>query len=173
MNIFLIGFMGSGKTSVGWRLSQRLGYYFLDMDQQIEKEERCKISQLFKEKGESFFRQLETQLLSRLVSLQNTVVSTGGGIVTTEGNLEIMKRIGKVVYLKLSPEAVYQRLKYDTSRPLLQTENVEEQIRALLEKRESLYAQANSIVGVQDRSVNQITSQIIHSLGSASSVEKL
>lgn len=120
-NLILIGFMGCGKSTLGIQLSYRLRKPFLDTDRRIEERQGSSISDLFSEKGEAFFRGLETDALKELL-LENTeyVISTGGGIILNPKNREILKELGTVVYLKVSPQTVYGRLKHDKTRPLLQ-----------------------------------------------------
>ena len=119
MNIFLIGFMGSGKSTVGKKLAARLGYSFLDMDVEIEKEEGKPIATIFSEKGETYFRNLEFEWL-RNFSKENNIVATGGGAPCVNSNLEKMKAKGITVYLKSSPENLAQRLfNARGSRPLI------------------------------------------------------
>lgn len=163
MNIILIGFMGSGKTTIGKKLAKRLGYQFVDTDQQIELEQGTTIHQMFTYMGESFFRKLETQLLLRLHHVKNTVISTGGGMVTTESNIELMKKIGTVVYLKMTVEEIWARMKHDQSRPLLQTANPLQTIQHLLQSREQKYLQADFTVNILDGSPQKVVTQIIQS----------
>ena len=164
MNLIMIGFMGVGKTTIGRKLAQRLGYHFLDMDDQIENEQQCSISEIFDQRGEAYFRHLETELLLKLSSVQNTVIATGGGVVTREGNFDLMKKFGTVIYLKTSVEDIIERVKRSYHRPLLQIENPEEKIHALLDERTPLYEQADQIIETKDLSPQSITSLIIRNL---------
>lgn len=139
-NIILIGFMGSGKTSVGRRLAKKSGMEFLDTDWEIEKEQQCKISEIFNKQGEAAFRDMETDLLKRLLNRQNNaVISVGGGLPVQEQNQEYLKKLGTVIYLKASEESLWNRLKNDTTRPLLQGGNGREKIHKLMEQREAIY----------------------------------
>ncbi|MBF0289162.1 MAG: shikimate kinase [SAR324 cluster bacterium] len=164
MNLVLIGFMGVGKTTIGRKLAKRLGYHFLDMDEQIEIEQKCSIPEIFAEQGEAYFRKLETKLLQQLVSVQNTVVATGGGVVTAKDNFELMKKIGTVIYLDTPVENIIDRVKRSQNRPLLQIENPEEKIHSLLEQRIPLYRQADQIIETDNLLPQRIISQIIRSL---------
>ena len=164
MNLIMIGFMGVGKTTIGRKLAKRLGYHFLDMDEQIENKQKCSISEIFENRGEEYFRQLEVKLLLKLSSVQNTVISTGGGAVATEGNFDLMKKYGTVVYLKTSFEDIIERVKRSHHRPLLQTEDLEQRIHELLEKRIPLYEQADHIIETKNLSPQRITSLIIRNL---------
>lgn len=163
MNLVMVGFMGAGKTTIGRRLARRLGYFFLDMDNFIVREENKEISEIFSEHGELFFRQMETNLLRRLISVENTIVSTGGGVVGTEGNFELLRKIGTTVYLKAPREDIIERLKRSQHRPLVQ-ENLEETVFSLMKKRAPLYEQADHIIETQGLTPHQIASQIIQAL---------
>ena len=164
MNIVLIGFMGSGKTTIGRKLAVRLGYRFVDMDRFIEEEQQCKIAQIFEERGEAAFRSLETGLLKRLKKAENTVVSTGGGVVTIEGNIEIIRSIGISIYLKAGIDNIFERVSRNNKRPLLQTDNPLQTIKDMMEKREGAYSQADLILETNSLSMGNVVSKIIQSL---------
>lgn len=162
MNVVLIGFMGSGKTSLGRRLARRLGYRFVDTDQFIEHELGCTIADLFAHKGEAYFRELETRLARRLCKLDNTIISTGGGMPVTPGNLDLLKQAGPVVFLKADLEDILQRLERDTRRPKLREgENLRETVTRLLEQRLPIYEQADFIVETAQKGMNRIAGEII------------
>ncbi len=156
--------MGAGKSTIGRKLAKRLGYHFLDMDGQIELEQKCSIPEIFAEQGEVYFRRLETKLLQQLVPVQNTVIATGGGVVTTEGNFDLMRKIGTVIYLETPVEDIIERVKRSQNRPLLQIENPEERIYLLLEKRIPLYRQADQIIATDSLPPQRIVSKIIRGL---------
>lgn len=164
MNIVLIGFMGSGKTTIGRKLAVRLGYRFIDMDRFIEEEQQCKIAQIFEEHGEATFRSLETGLLKRLKKAENTVVSTGGGVVTIDGNIEIIRSIGISIYLKAGIDNIFERVSRNNKRPLLQTDNPLQTIQDMMEKREGAYSQADLVLETNSLSMGNIVSKIIQSL---------
>jgi shikimate kinase len=164
LNIVLIGFMGSGKTTIGRKLAVRLGYRFVDMDRFIEEEQQCKIAQIFEERGEAAFRSLETGLLKRLKKAENTVVSTGGGVVTIEGNIEIIRSIGISIYLKAGIDNIFERVSRNNKRPLLQTDNPLQTIKDMMEKREGAYSQADLILETNSLSMGNVVSKIIQSL---------
>lgn len=140
-NIVLIGFMGSGKTTVGKVLAVELGYHFVDTDDLIETNEGVDIPTIFKTQGETYFRQSETAALKRVMDWEKYVVSTGGGIVTIPSNQKILNQ-GIVVYLEASPQQIYDNVKHNTSRPLLKGENVYAKICRMLKDREMLYKEA-------------------------------
>lgn len=146
-NIILIGFMGSGKTTIGAALSDQLNRPFLDTDELIERQEGRSITDIFAAEGESYFRRKETEVLKRLSEDSvERIISVGGGTPLREENRKLLHRIGKVVYLKVSPETVYERIKGDIARPLLQGGNPMEKIRELLRARGRLYEEAADIV---------------------------
>ena len=156
--------MGSGKTTIGRKLAVRLGYRFIDMDRFIEEEQQCKIAQIFEEHGEATFRSLETGLLKRLKKAENTVVSTGGGVVTIDGNIEIIRSIGISIYLKAGIDNIFERVSRNNKRPLLQTDNPLQTIQDMMEKREGAYSQADLVLETNSLSMGNIVSKIIQSL---------
>ena len=162
-NIVLIGFMGSGKTTVGQLLAKNLGYRFLDTDEYIEQTTGKTISTIFATYGEEYFRLLETKIVEELAtSLSNTVVSTGGGLPLREKNANILKGMGQVIFLKISKEVVLNRLQGDTNRPLLQGENVEERVENLLTERFDKYKKAaHYMVCVDQRSEQEVMEHIL------------
>ncbi len=160
-NIVLIGFMGSGKTTVGKVLARELAYRFVDTDDLVEASEGMTIPKIFETKGEETFRKSETAALSEAIGRHHGVISTGGGIVTIKANKAILRR-GTVVYLEASPEQVYNNVKNDTSRPLLQGGDVYEKICKLLKEREVLYKDAaHYTVKVDNRTPQEIATLIL------------
>ncbi len=162
-NLILIGFMGSGKTTVGIKLSYLLKRPFADTDQMIEDREGKKISTIFATEGENSFRDKETALLQDLThSLQGRILSVGGGTVLREENRVLLKQLGTVVYLRIRPETVYERLKGDSTRPLLQCEDPLRRIRELLEARSAIYEDAADIaVDVDGLDSEEVAVQIL------------
>ena len=138
-NIYLLGFMGTGKSSVGEALARRLELDFIDLDSLIEDKEGKEIVDIFKEKGEEYFRQKETETLQEVSKKQNLVVACGGGIVLKEENLKIMEASGIPICLKAEPQTIYERTKNDTFRPLLNVENPYARIKELLLQRQPFY----------------------------------
>ncbi len=161
-NIVLIGFMGSGKSTVGIRLSYYMRRSVVDTDKLIEKKQGKKISDIFATDGEEFFRQLETAMLKELTDkLQYHIISVGGGTPVRAENRELLKRLGTVVYLRVRPETVYERLKNDTTRPLLQCDNPQEKIAQLLTERKEAYEScADLILDVDNMSMEEILKTI-------------
>lgn len=144
-NLILIGFMGSGKSTVGRELHSRLGYELVDMDTVIEQREGCAISRIFEEKGENYFRDLETGLLEELHDSEakvRRIISTGGGIVGREENRRLLRNMGYVIWLHAPVAVIYDRTSRNRERPLLQTEDPMAKIEALMEKRRPWYEEA-------------------------------
>lgn len=143
-NIILIGYMGCGKTTMGKCLAKLLGYTFTDTDELIEQQQNRTISGIFATDGEQGFRDMETELLKQLLDKKSDrlVISTGGGMPMRGENRALLKKLGTVVYLKAAPETIYERVKYDTSRPLLQCENPLERIKEMLTQRADAYEAA-------------------------------
>ena len=165
MNIVLIGFMGSGKTTVGKALSEKCGREFLDTDALIEAEEGRKISEIFAKEGEGHFRTLENATLRRLLESEDKIISTGGGIVTSVDNRKLLKDAGRVVYLRVKPETVVKRLKGDESRPLLLGEDKLEKVERLLSARRMLYEEvADLIIDVDNLTAAEIADKIGYKL---------
>lgn len=141
-NLYLIGMMGSGKSTIGQLVAQSLGYRFFDTDKVIEQATGQTINQIFATTGEAEFRQLETQVLAELSAYTRLVIATGGGIVAQPRNWSYLRH-GLVIWLNVPLEVLYGRLKKDTSRPLLQTADPLAKLQLLLQERRSLYAQAD------------------------------
>jgi shikimate kinase len=160
MIIFLVGFMGSGKSTVGQRLSGRLGYSFIDMDQRLEAEHGMTINEIFEKLGEKAFREMENHLLEEMFSLQDTVISTGGGLPCTGNNMDLINEKGVSIYLRMEPEALLHRLsRGKRRRPLirdLSREELETFIREKLREREAVYLKAHHIISGLDLNMDQL-----------------
>ncbi len=165
-NVILIGFMGCGKSSVAVKLSYRLKQAMTDTDKWIEKKQGKKITEIFAQDGEEAFRRMETEALQYLKkTAKNQIISVGGGVPVRAENRALMKEIGKVVYLRATPETLYERVKEDGARPLLQCENPAERIRRLLEERKDAYEEAADIViDVDGKNFGQILYEIERAL---------
>lgn len=177
MNLILVGFMASGKTAVGRRLAKRLGYLFLDTDHLIEKELGRSIGSIFSDEGEPFFRRLESSLARNLSAVQNHVVSTGGGILTTAGNLELLQKAGLVIFLKADPEEIIKRLERDTRRPLLKKDELKEgdlraMVEGLLKERLPQYSRSDCVIETKGMGLNRVTGEIIRLAGKRLGAER-
>lgn len=161
-NLILIGFMGCGKSTTGVRLSYRMRRPFEDMDRLIEREQEMTIPEIFDVLGEEAFRRMETQLLGRLTdTARDQILATGGGMPLREENRRLLKKLGIVVYLRAQPVTIMERLKDDTSRPLLRKPDPEAEICRLLKERGPLYEQAADItIDVDDRDFDSVVEEI-------------
>jgi shikimate kinase len=160
-NIALIGFMGSGKTTVGRLIADQLHFALVDTDHEIEARTGKTVAQIFEHSGEASFRQLEATLVRELEQRTRTVISTGGGLPANQANLESLKRHALVVCLWASPEKIWERVRHSTNRPLLNTPDPQGQIRTLLARREPHYRQADVLINTDLRSMREIAHQII------------
>ena len=162
MNIILIGFMGTGKSSVGMAVAKELGWTYLDTDEQIEKQENMPINDIFSIKGEAVFRDLETQLLGSFSQKDQLVLSTGGGMVLRDENVASMKKMGKLVLLTAKPEVVYERIKQETHRPLLKVADPLEEIRKILGVRQPIYKKVADLeIDTSKLGVAQVAQKIV------------
>lgn len=160
-NIFLIGFMGCGKSAIADCLSSVFSMELIEMDQMIVKQEGMEISDIFKAHGEEYFRSLETGLLNSLQSKQNTVISCGGGVPLREENVTIMRKNGKIILLSASPETIYSRVKDSHSRPLLENNKTIPFISELMEKRREKYeAAADIAIQTDGKKIMEICEEI-------------
>jgi len=149
MHIYLIGFMGAGKTTIGKKLAAKLNRTFIDLDEIIEKESCLAIPVIFEKYGESYFRKLETECLIQVSQTKNKIIATGGGIVLFDKNRIIMIKTGYTIYLSWSPRILYHRIKKSTHRPLLNGINNNEllhYIEKLLDERRPFYEKADYVV---------------------------
>lgn len=164
MRIILVGFMGSGKTVVGKKLSEKLKLKFVDMDEEIERESNSSIESIFEKKGEEHFREKESKLLKALLSKENIVISTGGGIIKEKKNHELLKKEKYVIFLDANEQTIINNVSYDLSkRPLLKnSSNLYETINNLLSQRYKKYNDiANIKVNVNNKNVDEVVSQIL------------
>lgn len=161
-NIFLIGFMGTGKSTVARYLNKKFAMEIIEMDELIVKREGKSIPDIFAERGEEYFRDLETKLLTEIQKMENVVVSCGGGAALREENVQIMKQSGHIVLLAARPETILERVKRDDSRPLLKGRKNVKEIGALMESRREKYeAAADLIICVDGKSAEQIGKEIL------------
>lgn len=164
-NIYLTGFMGTGKSTVARFLSERTGLEIAEMDELIVGREGKAISRIFEENGEEYFRKVETELLAELADKGNMIVSCGGGVAAQPRNVEIMKDSGRVVMLSARPETVLKRVENDNSRPLLEGNKNAEYIAGLMEKRRACYiAAADVIIDTDDKNPERIAGEIIRKI---------
>ncbi len=165
MNIFLIGFMGSGKSSIGKKLAGKLEYEFFDVDNVIEKNTGKTISEIFSEEGEGSFREYEQQALLQLSNKKNAVIATGGGTPCFHNNMQMIKKTGISVYIKRSPEYLKKILKQSKqNRPLVASKSADEldhYIFDMLIKREPYYLKADYTIENEDTNIESIVSALL------------
>src|SRR5690349_19922830 len=165
-SLYLVGMMGSGKTTVGRLLARRLKLRFLDCDHEIEARCGVKVPHIFEIEGEPGFRARETQVLAELVLLQGVVLATGGGAVLAAENRRALAEHGTVIYLRARPEDLYQRVRHDRNRPLLATSDPLRRLRELHAQRDELYASiADLVVDTGRQTVQALTRDLIAKLG--------
>ena len=166
LNLYLVGMMGSGKSTAGRHLAEQLGYRFVDADTSIEQVAGRSIPDLFVSEGEAGFRQLESAVLNQIASWHSLVVATGGGVVTRPENWGQMQQ-GVVIWLDAPHDLLLERLSNDpTPRPLMAAEDPGERLSALLDQRRPLYAQADLHIIQDGRPAQQVAEQILAALPS-------
>ncbi len=164
-NLYLIGMMGSGKSVTAKRLAQLLNYQFVDLDSVIEKKNGMSVNDIFARAGESTFRGEEAIALEETAAQKECVVSTGGGIILREANVQRMRATGLVIYLEASPEVLWERVKGKTHRPLLAGEKPKEKLFEILEARKKLYEESASLKVLTDgKSPEAVAEQIFETL---------
>jgi shikimate kinase len=145
-NIFFVGLMGAGKTTIGKLLAKKLKKTFYDTDHEIEKKLGVKVSVIFELEGEEGFRKRETQMIDELTNKKDIILATGGGAVLSEENRRLLKERGKVIYLNAKPQHLAKRMAFDKDRPLLQKGNMLDTLNNLYQERHPLYLGVSSFV---------------------------
>lgn len=160
-NIFLIGPMGAGKSTIGRQLAEALSFRFEDSDHEIQRRTGVDISTIFEYEGEEGFRNREQQAIADLTNQEGIVLATGGGAILREVSRQNLAARGVVIYLHCSPEQQFSRTNRDRNRPLLQTEDPLERLRQLMEEREPLYRQvADLVVSTEKRGTASVVKEI-------------
>jgi len=160
-NIYLIGLMGSGKTTLGKSLAKKLNRPFIDTDQLIEQKSGVDVSMIFEFEGEIGFRERETKLLSEIALKKEHIVSTGGGIILSKYNRDVIAKSGIIFYLKTQPAELFIRLQNDKTRPLLQGTNLKEKLTKIYAERCTLYEMtADYIIETKNKKISQILTNI-------------
>ena len=173
--IFLTGFMGSGKSTIAPILANTLGYEYVDIDAEIEKLTGKKVSEIFSEHGEEYFRDVERTLLQEVSRRHGCVVSLGGGTIANENNLKIIKSSGLLIYLKTNADQIFRRLRHKSDRPLLKTAEGErlnepdlrDRIQKLLITREPFYNQSDFIIQTDESPVGKTVDAIVRTIKSS------
>ena len=159
-NIVLCGFMGCGKSTVGKRLAARCGMRFVDMDAYIEEQAGCSVTDIFAQKGEAAFRVMEHDACVTLAAQEGLVIATGGGAVLFEKNVDALAQNGVIVFLRVREQTVLERLTNDTTRPLLQRDDKEAAVRALMQQRTPLYEAAAHVTVDADGEADAVVTAI-------------
>jgi shikimate kinase len=160
-NLYLVGFMGVGKSVFGRKAARELGLRFIDSDHQIEREQGKKIPEIFADEGESYFRSLERQFIESGHPEMGCVVSCGGGLVVEHGMKELLKQKGVVICLFASAESIIERTSRNKNRPLLNVDDPAAKVRALLKEREPIYMDSGACISTEGRTVPEVVRHMI------------
>ncbi len=160
-NLYLVGFMGTGKSAVGRTVAQRLGYQFIDSDQAIEESQGRSIKEIFESDGEAAFRKMEKSFVQEGHPNENCVVSCGGGLIAQPGILEMIQSKGPVVCLLAAPQTIFDRVNGSKKRPLLNVANPLAKIEELLKEREPIYRKAGTEVLTDGRTIANVAAHVM------------
>ena len=161
-NIVLIGMMGAGKSSIGHLLDAKLqDFHYIDIDNEIERNEKMTIEEIFAVVGEAHFRELEHNTIKKFSNYHNQVIATGGGAVENQENLELLRQNSVIFYLKASIDELYERVKMASNRPLLKTTNPKQKLKDLMEKREQFYIKADFETNTENKELIEIVNEIL------------
>jgi shikimate kinase len=160
-NLYLVGFMGTGKSTVGRQVAKQLGFQFLDSDHEIERGQGKAVSKIFSEEGEARFRALEREFIESGHPADRCVIACGGGLVVPDGMLDLLRRKGVVVCMHAPIETILQRTMHTNHRPLLQVENPEQRLRDLYAQRESIYRRTGTMVLTDRRPLREIAGHVL------------
>ncbi len=160
-NLYLVGFMGTGKTTVGRGVAARLGFEFLDSDHEIERLRGRTVTDIFAQEGEPAFRRYEREFIEHGHPATSQVVACGGGLIVQEGMLDLVRGRGVIVCLHASVETILKRTSQSRARPLLEVEDPAERIRTLFAQREPIYARAGTTILTEARPVAEIVNHVL------------
>ena len=160
MNIYLVGFMGTGKSSVGRELAKQKGWNFVDLDELIELKQQRRIVDIFAKEGEPYFRKIEKKILKQVTTQKKFVVACGGGVVLDPGNIKLMKKTGILICLSATCQTILKRVSTSTHRPILNVAKPRERIELLLKMRAPYYMQADKTVDTSGSSIKQVVAKI-------------
>ncbi len=158
--------MGTGKTAVGKKLSMFLKMELIDVDTEIEKSQRMTINEIFKQFGEPGFREIETEMIQKLSERKDVIISTGGGAVLKQKNMDALRKQGVIICLMASPETILKRTSHNSNRPLLKVEDPFEKIKELLHFRRPFYEKADLMIDTEGKTPLQIAEEIIEKIRS-------
>lgn len=164
-NIVLTGFMGTGKTEVGRELARILGWRVIDVDDEIVKVQNMSINEIFGRLGEPAFRQMETDMIRKVSRSRNVIISTGGGAVMRQENMDILREEGVIISLDAKPETIFRRTSSNSERPLLQVEDPLRKIRELLELRRPFYQKADITIDTEEKTPLLIAEEVLEKMG--------
>lgn len=159
-NIYLVGFMATGKTVVGRKLAERKAREFVDLDDLIERREKQSIADVFAQKGEAYFRQAESAVLAETAKKDNLIVACGGGIVINKDNVDVMKASGKIICLTADVDVLLKRSAGLSHRPLLNIDNPRKRIESLLKERAPFYESADETIDTSGLSIGEVVTKI-------------
>lgn len=166
LNISIIGFMATGKTTIGKKLSKKLNTEFIDIDKLIEERMQKSISEIFEKHGEVYFREIEKETIEEVMKLKNIIISCGGGVCLDPENIVNIRKNSRVILLEADPETIIERTKNDETRPLLKDRKQKEDIEKIMEKRkDSYYKAADIIIDTNNKAVANIVDEIINKIG--------
>ena len=160
-NLYLVGFMGTGKSTVGRQVARQLGFQFLDSDHEIERAQRRPVAKIFAEDGEMKFRALEREFVEHGHPAQKCVVACGGGLIVPPGMLDLLRRRGVVMCMHAPIDTIIRRTMHTSHRPLLQVENPEQRLRELYAQREEIYRRTGTIVLTDSRPLREIAAHVL------------
>lgn len=160
VNLYLVGFMATGKSTVGRALAQRLGYRFFDSDHEIERQQNRPIREIFEEEGEVAFRRYERDFIERGHPPEGCVVACGGGLIAQPGMVDVLRSQGVIICLYATPETILRRTQGNKNRPLLNVSDPKKEISKLMAKREPFYRAAGTLVLTDNRSLGEVTSHL-------------
>ena len=166
-NIYLIGMMGTGKTTVGRMVASSIQMDFIDSDNEIERKTGKKINEIFKKDGEKRFRELEEEFICKGHPNENCLVSCGGGLCVIDGMIEKLKTMGLVICLFANPSAIFERIRSESHRPLLQVNDPVFEIKKIIEERKDTYLKADLVIQTDNLSPDEVTQRIIDAYSSA------
>lgn len=161
VNIYLVGFMGTGKTEIAKELAKRLSRKFVEMDEAIEKREKRSITEIFRINGEDYFRKVEKEIVEDISKRNNLAVSCGGGVVLNEDNIKNLKKSGIVICLWANPDVIYKRVKGQTHRPLLNVDHPRERIKELLDARKTFYDKSDYKIDTSILTIQEVAGKIV------------
>ncbi len=160
VNLYIVGFMATGKSAVGRMLARKLGFQFIDSDRAIEEKEGMLIKEIFEEQGEEYFRKLERDFVESGHPPQKCIVACGGGLILQPGVLDILKTRGVLICLSASVETILKRTSGNKKRPLLNTEDRDAQVRRLIAERGPIYRDAGNGVSTENRSISEVSKHV-------------